>query len=476
MKLILPPFSFICILLLSFSSVLSAGTTKKSVYLPPPTNLQVMGLEDVAMLTWEKPVDTLSGNTPAGLLGYKVYRCDVLHHSVGDPDSLVFYDVSLEVGYYKYAVTAVYDMSYYGSPGDTSESDPAGPIYYNYYCSWKLPFIEPWDQGSFTFQEWSFDPVQGNWGILMTYGNPAPTAYFHSAPDQSNYSYRMKTLTQCTYGYLCADYYLDFDLKLKDSLMTGTEKLTVQFYRDSIWHDLATYYNNGSQDWAAEHFNLPGVADKFFKIGFLAEGVDSRNLGSWYVDNIYIDFNCHPPRDPEQESDSAGNVVLRWRLPECADPSPDTLPGFFYDIYRCHHPWTSFQKIFSGAGKDTVFVDSTVVPGDFYDYFIGEGQLDIEHFPVCEAYSDTLKNILVGTASVNPVKIVVFPSPASAFISIRGLSTVATAELINSSGQVVLQSTGVIDKLSVQDLPTGLYFLRVTTEKQTVVRKIIVQR
>ena len=52
-----------------------------------------------------------------------------------------------------------------------------------------LPFFEPWDMGSFAFQQWTFIPSQGNWAISTTEGDPLPTAIFTGTPALTNYDY-----------------------------------------------------------------------------------------------------------------------------------------------------------------------------------------------------------------------------------------------------------------------------------------------
>lgn len=89
------------------------SVTELTDSMDPPTNLAATVTGNNVHLTWLAPAATRA------LLGYKVYRDDVLIQTITGPTTLVYDDNALAVGTYAYKVTAVYDAG---------ESVPAGPV------------------------------------------------------------------------------------------------------------------------------------------------------------------------------------------------------------------------------------------------------------------------------------------------------------------------------------------------------------
>lgn len=81
--------------------------------LNPPTNLTATVNDLDVHLAWSAPAQARA------LLGYKVYRNDVVIATLDNPDSLSYDDIGLTSGLYSYGVTAVYT---------SGESVPAGPV------------------------------------------------------------------------------------------------------------------------------------------------------------------------------------------------------------------------------------------------------------------------------------------------------------------------------------------------------------
>ncbi len=72
-------------------------------------------------------------------------------------------------------------------------------------------------------------------------------------------------------------------------------------------------------------------------------------------------------------------------------------------------------------------------------------------------------------------KISISPNPASDFISISGLSSteVSTLKVVNLQGKTMI-STQINDgKVNIQQLSTGVYFVRITNNKQTFTQKLV---
>jgi len=295
-----------------------ACTVFTSHFLYPVTNINGNPIEDVAYVAWEKPMAPTDSSfvTPPGLVGYTVFRDDSLIATINDPDSLSFYDFGLEPGYYRYGVAAKYDLSGYGFPGEFGESLPAGPLHITINWGRLLPFYESWNAGTFSFNEWRFNPSQGNWIIDPDEGLPSPAARFKWQPPVVNYDFSLESPPFNGLPYNCAAIWLDFDIKLNDRNYTGTEKMVVEAYYNNTWHKKAEIKNTGSLPWTNYHIDISPVRGKGFRMRFRATGLNSSEILSWYIDNVNIYPVCYPATD--LTAGSIGNMVrLTWRPPAC---------------------------------------------------------------------------------------------------------------------------------------------------------------
>jgi len=297
-----------------------------SEFLFPPRNLTAMAVENNVYLEWLKP-KIPDSTTPAGLLGYKIYRNGSFIWMISDPDSLTYYDFNLEPGTYYYEVTARYDLSSYGFPGQFDESMPSGPVTVILYFGRELPFYEPWDQASFSFNDWRFEPQQGNWVIDMGNGIPSPSARFNWEPIRTNYSYSLESPVLDATPFSCARIWLDFDLKLSDRFGTGLEKMCVEIYYNNIWHKMTEYLNGGSFDWQARKIDISAVAEQAFRVRFRTSGVNSSDIFGWFIDNVHIYAVCYPAQNLEGEV-QGNDVLLTWSPPNCEGTGGQLNEGF----------------------------------------------------------------------------------------------------------------------------------------------------
>lgn len=294
-----------------------ACMTFTSRFLYPVLNLAVYPIEDVAYVSWEKPMALTNPSAPPqGLIGYTIYRDDAVIAVINDPDTLSFYNYGLEPGYYRYRVTARYDLAAYGFPGQVGESVSAGPVQVTISWGHQLPFFESWNQGTFTFNEWRFNPLPGNWMMDPDEGIPAPSANFRWQPPLVDYNYSLESPSFNGLPFNCAAIWLDFDLKLNDRNYTGTEKMIVEVYYNNTWNMKAEIKNSGSLPWTNYHLDISQVRGKGFKVRFRASGQNSSEILNWYLDNISIYPVCYPASNPA--GGQIGNsVLLTWSPPAC---------------------------------------------------------------------------------------------------------------------------------------------------------------
>jgi hypothetical protein len=264
------------------------------------------------------------GEIPDNLLGYNVYRdmtnIDYVPY-IGE-DTTYYYDYDLEPLCYQYDVTAVYDLTPYGFPGETGESAYEGPFDICVEYGWPLEFVEDWNTGSFDPNLWSHGD---NWRVNGQFGNPLPCAEFTWSPVLNNYrsaltSYPIdgKYHPGTDDEYIDGRIWFDFEVSLEDNGMSGEEMLYVQVWDEGDWNTIATYDNaDGSFDWTMEHIEISDYAfGKIFKVRFAAEGVSSDGILSWFVDNIHIYRQCDAPLNLTAEGIDPFTIELNWSPPE----------------------------------------------------------------------------------------------------------------------------------------------------------------
>ncbi|MFA6951178.1 MAG: T9SS type A sorting domain-containing protein, partial [Lentimicrobiaceae bacterium] len=253
-----------------------------------------------------------------GLKGYNVYRDNAFVSYVAHP-TLEAFDYNLNPGVYSYHVTAVYDLTPYGYPGQTAESMIEGPIDVEVIYGFDLPFIETFDNG-FTLNKWTTDGE--NWVPDGQAGNPAPSAKFTYSPVHTDYTLSLTSSWMNGIGidgYIDGKFYLDFDLKLDDNTATGDEKMIVEIFNGSAWVPLATYTAEGDMDWESKHIDITSTAkNKVFRVRFTAKGLNTLDINNWLVDNVHIYRSCDAPTNfVAKINDHFGDQVeLTWEAPE----------------------------------------------------------------------------------------------------------------------------------------------------------------
>ncbi len=441
----------------------------------PPTNFTGSAVENSSYLTWQKPQKP-DGTTPAGLLGYYIYRLGTLIFYINNAETLFCYDYDLDPGTYVYTIKANYDLTYYGSPGQYGTSPAAGPITVVLATCCGLPFYEPWDQGTFTFNAWKFVPSQLNWSVQTSQGNPAPTAIFSGNPGLQNYEVTMRTLQHDATPWLCINMYLEFDYQLADLTSSGTEKLTAGYIMDSVWYPVFEISNTGSTGWIHQKIDISQVYGNVFKTGFMASGANSTNFEKWSVDNIMVYGVCKGPVDCDY-SRSGHTVHVFWQPPDC-----DSLQGLTgYNVYRSQWVPSSFAKLNASPITSLEYFDNLPVNDTctkYYYYITALHQDPVTHILLCEAPCDTMLvdlSLGIETADNNGTR--VFPNPANDRLTIQSDSPVRSAELLDFTGQRMLFLDGCMKMeftMPVTAIPSGIYLIRIKNRTGTILKKVSV--
>lgn len=236
-----------------------------------------------------------------GLVSFNIYRdgeyIGNTPYDGGDIESFYYYvDSDVMPGCYDYEVTAVYDLTSYGFPGEIGESRTEGPHEVCVVWGYDLPFYEDWTQGTFEFNHWELS--SDNWVISSQTGNPAPSAQWNWDPNPgADY---MSTLTSPPFNAASLTegmVYFEFDIALDDRNATGTETMMAQVFDGMAWHTVATFDNaDGSFDYEGVKVDISEYAmGDVFWVRFAAAGVNSFDVINWNIDNISLYRECVAP-------------------------------------------------------------------------------------------------------------------------------------------------------------------------------------
>ncbi len=267
-----------------------------------------------------------AGNVPLNLLGYNIYRdgAFVKYQAHQGPYNANWIpqqgiEENLDPGVYAYTVTGVYDLTPYNFPGETGESMEEGPAIVTVDYCYELEFMETWALGNFDANNWTTDG--SNWTINGQMGNPAPSAEFTWDPILTEYEKSMESYPLCAVGMTEGKIWLDFHVKLNSFQPTGEEFLKAQVWNwdNDSWTTVAEFSNiDGSFNWEPQNINIKALAmNKVFKVRFVATGMNSVNIVSWFIDNVHIYRTCDAPTElTSTVNNVTASVILNWVAPE----------------------------------------------------------------------------------------------------------------------------------------------------------------
>lgn len=176
--------------------------------------------------------------------------------------------------------------------------------------------------------------------------------------------------------------------------------------------------------------------------------------------------SCNPAQNLQGEGWAAciTSVDLIWNAPEAG--STGDLLG--YNVYR------DAAKINEELVTMCEFHDMEVEPFETYSYYV-----EAVYSDGCTSACDPIEVTVdqdTGVVENSNVQVKVFPNPAEGFVNVtaEGLQNVT---LIDMMGRIVKEQTAsqpatVVD---LSNLPTGLYFLRVTTKMGVALQRVEVK-
>ena len=392
----------------------------------------------------------------------------------------------LDPGDYVFGVTAEYELTYYGFPGEIKESvqDITDTVHVAFGTT--IPFDEGWDTGTFEFNGWQVS--RSNWQINTQEGSPAPAAQFSGEPLLENdysstlTSYPMRA-DQLTEGLL----YLDVDIRLDDKNATGLEMLDVDVYDGNSWHTVTTMANEGSFDYTTHHIDITEFGmSEILKIRFNAHGQHSSDLNSWFVDNIRLYRVCESVSDLTALEYNMDDALISWISPVVTTKTANRqISGF--NIYRKTdgmNDYELFDYYPSQPGQETyTYLDESTDIGMGYWYqvtSVWESETDYCESEPGYNVAMTEDFVYVLILDVNRQEdgtISLFPNPATEIVNITSNVAMNQLTLMNYVGQVVY--VGNFNNLFSIELSTtsyeaGVYLVQITTDSGVTTKRVVI--
>ena len=147
-----------------YSSCISDTAFADFTYYPlfPPENLAGYEENDTLYLSWSPPSGNWTGKTtnyPDALAGYRLFYSsrdsETKSSEMDDPSDTTLVLHRLGCDSTVITITAVYDISSYGYPGESIESGTCGPLVFNAYAPVSGELIEDWSSMDFFTHCWT---------------------------------------------------------------------------------------------------------------------------------------------------------------------------------------------------------------------------------------------------------------------------------------------------------------------------------
>ncbi|MCK9447418.1 MAG: T9SS type A sorting domain-containing protein [Bacteroidales bacterium] len=454
--------------------------------LPKPQHPSSTNIGHAVLITWDTP-EMEGGNYT--LTGYKIYRDGVQIGTTSDQE-LEFLDEEVTLTTYMYGISAIYGEP---QPGESYMAHTTITVYEPV----GMPFIENWNEANFTAHNWSFSPIQSNWTINETEGNPEPTAEFTGDPEIVDYRIALKSPVIDARD-VTENLFLQADLTLNDNAASGTESLEIWIWDgdNSAWELIDSFVNSGTFSWETILYDISAYAKgNYTLVKFEATGQASTSINEWRIDNIRIfesDLapeitviptqiyeNFHSIGEIKTQAlfiTNIGTASLDWSAEiEYEDQVQTSIlsqPKHTLDqvVLKNNHTrgiddWLSLST-YSGSINPGATQNVTVIMSseDLWNgSFTANIILSSNDTNTPELWIPVYIDIVVGMEEELADAVKVYPVPASTLLNIKFADGFETIRLINSMGQMVYEQHIVHHQsitLTLNGLASGVYTLQ----------------
>ena len=239
-----------------------------------------------------------------------------------------------------------------------------------------------------------------------------------------------------------------------------------QVYRDDMLYRLIPS-GNAFLDETAE------TGGHCYRIVVLCEGGES---GEFSNESCASAGPCYPPRDLDFEVASNNKIKLSWKTPS---PDEGRLSGYY--LFRKEGDGEYHRIRLLGASAVSYTDHSLVAEGDYYyRLYAYYGDLDCMSSPANRHYYPNVFELHVYYSPTgvdeNEALVKVYPNPTKGFVTVEaeGMTSVS---VYNALGQCVMERS--VDesqaRLELQNVDSGLYLIRITTQSGIVSKRISVE-
>ena len=208
-----------------------------------------------------------------------------------------------------------------------------------------------------------------------------------------------------------------------------------------------------------------------YRVAVLCEGGEN---GEYSNESCATFGPCYPPRDLDFEYTNDFKVKLKWETPE----PHDGLSGYY--LYRKDGDGEYHRIKLLGSGVTSYTDNSLYEEGDyFYRLYAYYGELDCTSSPANKKYCPNEFELPVYYSPTgideNEAQVKVYPNPTKGNVTVEAEGMTAVS-VYNALGQCILhrETAGRQATVDLQNLPEGLYLLRVKTKEGEVCRRISV--
>lgn len=210
----------------------------------------------------------------------------------------------------------------------------------------------------------------------------------------------------------------------------------------------------------------------------LYEGWNNSDTTGTYYDNVCFDLGWEieplpfpPPTNLTGPGmcPANGEVELTWDPPNYDYKKSTNYELLGYNIYR---RFNTGQFNLMGFTSELFYLDLIPVPA-VYTYYIkaiyDEGE--------SEPSNEWIVEVFVKESETQSKSIQIFPNPASNFVNISFPSIINSLEVFNYNGKKVLEER--VNKnscrLNISHLNTGEYIIKILTNKETLVKSVVIE-
>jgi len=238
-------------------------------------------------------------------------------------------------------------------------------------------------------------------------------------------------------------------------------------YRDGLLYRLIP----ASTSFLDDKLSLGGHC---YRVTVLCEGGEN---GEFSNESCASFGPCYPPRNLYYETTSQYKIKLTWQTPQ---PN-DGLSGYY--LFRRQGEDGEYVRIKLLGATAVSYTDNALnTEGDYYyRLYAYYGDLDCTSAPANPRYATNAFDLHVyyspTTIDENKTQLKIYPNPTKGIVTIQG-EGLTWISVYNTLGQCVLwkELTNSNTMLDLQNLPQGLYLLRITTTSGERIERIAVMK